>query len=136
MRFNRWAAYVGSILLALFILKMQVWHPVLYPVPRNAAFLGSMNPDLPIVIGEGQVFMEMNQYENAELLSRLFFLKDQQASMQLRHTNIFQDFEAPDVLKGQVFLSLLMSRRMQALSASTNNSCCSPARRSGFSLSY
>jgi hypothetical protein len=41
----------------------------------------------------------MNQYENAKMLSRLFFLKDPQASMQYLHTNIFQDFEAPDVMQ-------------------------------------
>jgi hypothetical protein len=72
---------------------------MLYPVPRNAAFLGAIDSNLPLVIGEGQVFMEMNQYENAGLLSRIFFLKDPQASMQYSHTNIFQDFEAPDVME-------------------------------------
>jgi hypothetical protein len=98
-RLNRLRAYAGSILLVLFILKIQVWHTLLYPVPRNAAFLGEIESNLPLVIGEGQVFMEMNQYENAKMLSRLFFLKDPQASMQYLHTNIFQDFEAPDVMQ-------------------------------------
>lgn len=96
---NSRAAFAGSILLVLFILKIQVWHMVRYPPPRNAAFLAAIDPNLPLVIGQGQVFMEMNQYENDALLSRLFFLKDQQASMQYEHTNFFQDFEAPDLLK-------------------------------------
>jgi hypothetical protein len=96
---NRWAAYVGSILLVLFILKIQIFHTILYPRPQNAAFLGTIDPSLPLVIGEGQVFVEMNRYENVSLLSRLFFLKDQQASMQYLHTNIFQDFEGPDLMK-------------------------------------
>jgi hypothetical protein len=99
MRLHRWAAYAGSILLVLFLLKTQVWHTLLYPLPRNAAFLGAIDPNLPLVIGEGQVFVEMNRYENTGLLSRLFFLKDQQASMQYMHTNIFQDFEGPDIMK-------------------------------------
>jgi hypothetical protein len=98
-RLNRWAPYAGSILLVLFILKIQVWHTLLYPLPQNAAFLGAIDPNLPLVIGEGQVFIEMNRYENTGLLSRLFFLKDPRASMQYMQTNIFQDFEAPDVMK-------------------------------------
>jgi hypothetical protein len=96
---NRRAGYVGSMLLVLFILKIQLFHTMFYPRPQNAAFLGTIDPNLPLVIGEGQVFVEMNRYENSRLLSRLFFLKDQQASMQYLHTNIFQDFEAPDVMK-------------------------------------
>jgi hypothetical protein len=103
MRLSRWAAYAGSVLLIGYLLKTQVWHPLLYPLPRNAAFLESINPNLPIVVGEGQTFMEMNRYENSRLLSRLFFLKDPQASMQLLHTNIFQNFEAPDVMKAAGF---------------------------------
>jgi hypothetical protein len=99
VRMNHWAAYAGSILLVLFIVKTQIWHVVRYPVPHNAAFLASIQPTLPIVVSEGQVFMEMNQYENAALLSRLYFLKDQQASMHYLHTNLFQDYAAPDVMK-------------------------------------
>jgi hypothetical protein len=99
VRRNRWAAYAGSILLVLFIAKTQVWHLVRYPAPRNAAFLASIQPNLPVVVGEGQVFFEMNRYESASLLSRLYFLKDAQASMQYIHTNLFQDYAAPDVMK-------------------------------------
>jgi hypothetical protein len=103
MRLNRLAAYAGSILLILFLVKTQIWHTLRYPAPRNAAFLETIHPDLPLVVEEGQVFMEMNQYENAPLLSRLYFLKDTKASMQYRHTNFFQEFEAPDVMKAAGF---------------------------------
>jgi hypothetical protein len=99
VRLNRAAGYAASTVLVLFVLKTQVWHVIHYPVPKNAAFLASIQPNLPIVVGHGMVFMEMNHHENAALLSRLYFLKDQQASMQYSHTNYFQDFEAPDVLK-------------------------------------
>jgi hypothetical protein len=99
VRGNRLAAYAGSVLLILFIVKTQVWHVVRYPTPRNAAFLASIQPSLPIVVGEGQVFFEMNRYESASLLSRLYFLKDPQASMQYIHTNLFQDYAAPDVMR-------------------------------------
>jgi hypothetical protein len=98
-RMNRWGAYAGSILLLLFLLKTQVWHLVTYPVPQNAAFLATIQPNLPIVVAEGQVFVEMNHYETTALLSRVYFLKDRQASMRYLHTNLFQDFAAPDDMK-------------------------------------
>ncbi len=99
IRLERRAAYTGSALLLLFLLKTQIWHVIRYPVPTNAAFMASIRPELPLVASEGQVFMEMNQYESAKFLSRLYFLKDPKASMQYLHTNIFQGFEAPDVMK-------------------------------------
>ena len=99
VRLNRFAAYAASAVLIIAILKIQVWHPLRYPDSTRTGVLASVQPDLPIVVGEGRVFMEMNQYENTALLSRLYFLKDQQASLQFAHTNYFQDFGAPDVLK-------------------------------------
>ena len=99
VRLNRFAAYAASAVLILALLKIQVWHPLLYPATIRTGVLASVQPDLPIVVGEGRVFMEMNQYENAAVLSRLYFLKDQQASLQFAHTNYFQDFGAPDILK-------------------------------------
>ena len=99
LRLNRFAAYAAGTVLVLAILKLQVWHPLLYPVPVKTGALTSVRPDLPIVVGEGQVFMEMNQRENQSFLDRLYFLKDQQASLQYAQTNYFQDFDAPDVLQ-------------------------------------
>ena len=99
LRLNRFAAYAAATVLVLAILKLQVWHPLLYPAPLKTGALVSVRPNLPIVVGEGQVFMEMNQRENQSFLDRLYFLKDQQASLQYAQTNYFQDFEAPDVLQ-------------------------------------
>jgi hypothetical protein len=72
---------------------------LLYPIPQRPGALASVQPNLPIVVGEGQTFMEMNQREDQAFLNRLYFLKDQQASLQYSHTNYFQDFEAPDVMQ-------------------------------------
>jgi hypothetical protein len=99
LRRNRFAAYAAAAVLVLAILKLQVWHPLLYPEPAGTGALMSIRPNLPIVVGEGQVFMEMNQREDQSFLERLYFLKDQQASLQYGHSNYFQDFEAPDVLR-------------------------------------
>lgn len=99
VRLNTFAAYAAAAVLLLAILKVQVWHPLLYPAPQGRGALASVEPNLPIVIAEGQVFMEMNQREDEALLARLYFLKDSQASLKYAHTNYFQDFEAPDVMQ-------------------------------------
>ena len=103
LRLSRPAAYAASATLAIFILKTQIFHVIRHPEPKNATFLTSIEPDLPIVIGSGTTFMEMNQHETAGLLSRLYFLKDPQASMRYAHTNYFQDFEAPDEMRNAGF---------------------------------
>jgi hypothetical protein len=99
VRLSRPSAYAAAAVLFFFLVKTQILQVLRNPYPKNAAFLASIQPNLPIVIGQGQVFMEMNQWENPELLTRLYFLKDQQASLQYAHTNYFQDFEAPDVMR-------------------------------------
>jgi hypothetical protein len=103
LRLNSWAAYAASGVLVFLIIKTQIIHVMRYPVPSNAGFLVSIQPNLPIVVGSGTAYMEMNHHESAGLLSRLYFLKDQQASLQYSHTNYFQDFEAPDVMKSAGF---------------------------------
>lgn len=99
VQLNRIAAYAVSVVLILAILKIQVWHVLRYPDPNRTGVLASVQPNLPIVVGEGRIFMEMNQYENAALLSRVFFLKDPRASIEFSHTNYFQNVGAPDILK-------------------------------------
>ena len=100
---RRLPAYVASLLLVAFILKFQVIHPMLYPVPSNAAFLASVHPELPLVVGEGEVFMEMNHHEGPTLLARLYFLKDRQAALKYAKSNMFHAFEAPDDLRNAGF---------------------------------
>jgi hypothetical protein len=99
VRLNRLTAYAAAAVLTLAILRIQVWHPLFYPVPQPNGALADVQPSLPIVVGEGQVFMEMNQWESPRFLGRLYFLKDQQASLQYAHTNYFQDFESPDSMR-------------------------------------
>jgi hypothetical protein len=99
IKFNPRAAYAASLVLALFILKAQFHQRVYLGAPRDASFLQSIYPELPIVVGEGQVFSEMNYYEKPAILSRLYYLQDRQASLQFTHTNFFQDFESPETMK-------------------------------------
>ena len=47
--------------------------------------------------------MEMNHHEEPAVASRLYFLKDAEASMRYVHSNIYQTFEAPDDMKAAGF---------------------------------
>jgi hypothetical protein len=102
-RLSRVAAWAASIVLVCFILKNQVLPALRNPVEANAAFLASVEPKLPIVIGSGMLFLEMNQHGEPAVVSRLYFLKDLEASMLYLHCNVFQTFEAPDDMKAAGF---------------------------------
>ena len=102
-RLSRVAAWAASVVLLFFLLRYQVWHVLRDPVAANAAILASVEPKLPIVVGEGMVFMEMNHHEEPAVASRLYFLKDAEASMRYVHSNIYQTFEAPDDMKAAGF---------------------------------
>jgi hypothetical protein len=93
--FHRMAGYAAAAVLILAILKYQVWHPLRYPSPQRTGVLSSISPELPIVIGDGRAFFEMNHREAPGLLQRFYFLKDREAALHYAHTNYFQDFEAP-----------------------------------------
>ena len=102
-RLSRVAAWAASIVLLFFLLRDQVWHVLLHPVASNAASMASVEPKLPIVVGEAMVFMEMNQHEEPSVASRLYFLKDAEASKQYTRSNFFDIFEAPDSMKAAGF---------------------------------
>jgi hypothetical protein len=72
-------------------------------VTPNATNLASVEPTQPIVVGQGMVFMEMNHHEEPAVASRLYFLKDVDASMRYAHSSFFETFEAPDDMKAAGF---------------------------------
>jgi ABC-type Fe3+-siderophore transport system permease subunit len=102
-RLSRAAAWAASIVLLFFLLRNQVWHALRNPFAPNAPILASVQPNLPIVVGEGMVFMEMNHHEQPAIASRLYFLKDVEASMRYVHSSFYQTFEAPDDMKAAGF---------------------------------
>jgi hypothetical protein len=102
-RLSRVAAWAASLVLLCFILKNQVWQVLRYPVEPNAATLASVEPKLPIVVSGGMLFLEMNQRGEPAVVSRLYFLKDLEASMRYLHYNVFQTYEAPDDMKAAGF---------------------------------
>jgi hypothetical protein len=103
LRLTRAAAWAASAMLLFFLVKDQVWHVLRYPLAPNASVLASVEPQLPIVVGQGMVFMEMNHHEGPAVVSRLYFLKDTEASMRYVQTNFFETYEAPDDLKAAGF---------------------------------
>jgi hypothetical protein len=142
---GRWAAGAGIAVLTLFMLKNQVWHPLRYPAPRNAAVLETIHPGLPIVVAEGQVFIEMNQYEDPRLLSRIYFLHDPADSMRYARTNIFQEFEQPEAMKSagfpitapvEPYASFVGQHRQFLLLSATNKWLFAKLRESGATLTY
>ena len=102
-RLSRIAAWAASIVLLFFLLRSQVWHVLRNRVTPNASILASVEPKLPIVVGEGMVFVEMNHHEAAAVASRLYFLKDAAASMRYVHSSFYQTYEAPDDMKAAGF---------------------------------
>ena len=65
---NRLTAFAAATVLTLAILRIQVWRPLRHPVPQGIGVLELVQPNLPIVVGAGTVFMEMNQRETPECL--------------------------------------------------------------------
>lgn len=51
--------------------------------------LTQIRPDLPFVDADGLTFLEMDHRENANFLSRVYYLVDPQAAMQYAHANGF-----------------------------------------------
>jgi hypothetical protein len=102
-RQSRVVAWSASIVLLFFLLRNQVWHVLRSPHAANSVNLATVKPALPIVVGEGMVFFEMNHHEQLPLVSRLYFLKDPEASLRYVHSNFYQTFEAPDDMKAAGF---------------------------------
>jgi hypothetical protein len=100
LRCKRSAGYAAAaVLLLIFVFKAAVSPMLAPPPPQNFAELGSIRPDLPLVDAGGVTFFEMNHHENADILSRLFFLKDRTLAMKYTHTNLFEDRGFGDGMK-------------------------------------
>ncbi len=95
--FNRAAragyAAVGAVFLLLSIhdVALPAYRDSAHPAPANAGALSQVRPDLPLVAASGLTFVEMGQYENKALRSRLFYLRDRDAAIKFAHATIFED---------------------------------------------
>jgi Dolichyl-phosphate-mannose-protein mannosyltransferase len=96
---DRRAGYAAAAVLLLFCLAENVWLPLSHPSLRNASALASIRPDLPLVDAGGVTFFEMNHYENPDILSRLYFLKNRSLALSYTNTNLFEDRGFGDDMK-------------------------------------
>ena len=85
------AVFAVSLLLLLWRVAIPVFQARVHPRPQNAAALLSVRPRLPIVAASGLTFVEMGQYEDPRLLSRLFYLRDRAAAIRYAHATLFED---------------------------------------------
>jgi hypothetical protein len=98
-RCSRLVAGIASVLMLAMIVRHDVSLVLRQPHPRNAAFLSTIRPDLPVVVGSGMTFVEMNHYEDPDFLKRVYYLKNRTAELRYEHSTYFEDYEAMDDLK-------------------------------------
>ncbi len=67
----------------------QVLHPPQRPIVKTIS-VNELDSHLPLVTASGLTFLEMNNREDASLVSRLFYLTDRTAAIQYAHATIFE----------------------------------------------
>jgi Dolichyl-phosphate-mannose-protein mannosyltransferase len=94
-RVNERAGYAASAAMGALALLVGVALPLyqrmVHPVPDTVAAFQIMHPELPLVAASGLTFIEMGQYENSAIASRLLYLSDHQAAVQYAHASLFDD---------------------------------------------
>jgi len=95
---GRPGGYVAAVVVLLFGLRSAVWTIGHGAGTSDGSILTSIKPDLPLVVENGVTFFELNQFEDAKLLSRAYYLRDRPAAVRYSHGTLFEDFEPPDRL--------------------------------------
>jgi hypothetical protein len=65
----------------------------------------SMEPGLPLVIGSGPTFLELDTYQDPALTERLYLLTNHEAASNITHSTVFDQYElvkAAFLIRGQV----------------------------------
>ena len=96
LRKNQLAGYAAAAVLLIFCIRVDVWRVSSVPQHQDALVLEGIRPDLPLVVGGGVTFFEMNHHERPKTLSRLYFLKNRAAALSYTNTNLFEDRGFPD----------------------------------------
>ncbi len=96
LRYNYRAGFIATaaaaVLLFAFRIVVPAYNSVAHPAPSNVAEFEAVDPGLPIVAASGLTFVEMGQYEDRQLISRLFYLQDRDAAIRFAHATLFEDF--------------------------------------------
>jgi hypothetical protein len=103
LRFTRVTSYVATILMLMLMAHMVHREWVKRPREANPRILSSLRPDLPIVVSNGATWVEMNQHEPPEVVSRLYYIKNRAEAIKYDGTNYYYDFEALDDMKNAGF---------------------------------
>jgi hypothetical protein len=87
----RAGAIAGACLIAIQVVVLPLISEFRYGSPaKNAAVLQKVKPDLPLVAASGLTFVEISQYENASIVSRLYYLTDRCAAIRYAHATLFE----------------------------------------------
>ena len=103
LRFTRLTSYVATLLMLMLMAHMVHREWVKRPREADPRIMSSLRPDLPIVVSNGATWVEMNQHEPAEVVSRLYYIKNRAAAIKYDGTNYYYDFEALDDMKSAGF---------------------------------
>ncbi len=93
---NRVAAIAAGAVLLLFVcgfnlgpgLKASVWSR--HGAKADGPALDQVKPDLPLVAASGLTFLEMDHYEDARTVARLYYLTDRGLAIRYAHATIFE----------------------------------------------
>jgi hypothetical protein len=96
LHFSKFTAYVATLLMLFMMVHMVQREWVKRPRQTDPSIMGSLRPDLPIVVSNGSTWVEMNHHESPEVVARLYYIKDRTAAVKYDGTNYYYDFEALD----------------------------------------
>jgi len=100
LRLDQLAGYTAALVLACVLVTEQVVLPALHrPAIRTAEVVAQIEPSLPLVTASGLTFLEMDHYEGANLVSRLYYLTGRSAAIQYAHATLFEDLAPLEELK-------------------------------------
>ncbi len=93
--FRRIAALGGVLVLAVAIVVTDFALPFLEARRHTptARVLDNIRPDLPLVVGNGVSFLEMDNREPLALKSRIFYLEDRPSAIRYSHSTLFEGLE-------------------------------------------
>lgn len=89
-RAARTPAALACIVISLWMLNSAILRPIRHQV--TYAKLDQIAPSLPFVTASGLTFLEMDQRENSEFLSRVYYLNDAQLATRYAHATLFEGF--------------------------------------------
>ena len=99
LRFSKVTTYAATLVMLLLMAHSVQRNWVKRPRRLDPNTLGSLRPDLPIVVSNGATWVEMNQHESPQVVARLYYLKNRAAALKYDRTNYYYDFEALDDMK-------------------------------------